>query len=89
MALDTISNEIRTATTSMTSVPKPLKFLRPLYGTLKEAYERMSSGENRGKLADVISVLAMTTSEEGTRESLKFRLVGHTVRAWIPREKLL
>eukprot|EP00884_Botryococcus_braunii_P017607 jgi/Botrbrau1/452/Bobra.110_2s0098.1 len=41
VALDTISHEIRTATTSMTSVPKPLKFLRPHYGTLKEAYEQM------------------------------------------------
>ena len=79
VALDTISSEIRTATTSMTSVPKPLKFLRPHYATLKAAYEAMPPGPNRGKLADVISVLAITTGEEGQRESLKFRLAGHTV----------
>lgn len=34
--------EIRTSTSSMTSVPKPLKFLRPHYGTLKAYYETMA-----------------------------------------------
>lgn len=37
--------EIRTATSSMTSVPKPLKFLRPHYKTLKTHYEKMSDSE--------------------------------------------
>ena len=31
-ALESIATEIRSATTSMTSVPKPLKFLRSHYG---------------------------------------------------------
>lgn len=35
-ALRHLSSEIRSATTSMTSVPKPLKFLRPHYGQLKK-----------------------------------------------------
>ncbi|CAN0372878.1 unnamed protein product, partial [Ectocarpus sp. 13 AM-2016] len=34
-ALRHLSSEIRSATTSMTSVPKPLKFLRPHYAQLK------------------------------------------------------
>ncbi|CAN0042257.1 unnamed protein product, partial [Ectocarpus fasciculatus] len=34
-ALKHLSSEIRSATTSMTSVPKPLKFLRPHYAQLK------------------------------------------------------
>ncbi len=37
--------EIRTATSSMTSVPKPLKFLRPHYGALKSYYEKMVNAE--------------------------------------------
>lgn len=37
--------EIRTSTSSMTSVPKPLKFLRPHYGTLKAYYETMVESE--------------------------------------------
>jgi len=35
MALEHLRKEIRAATSSMTSVPKPLKFLRPHYATLK------------------------------------------------------
>ena len=37
-ALDLINSEISIATSSMTSVPKPLKFLTPLYPKLKETY---------------------------------------------------
>lgn len=36
LALEHLRTEIRAATSSMTSVPKPLKFLRPHYATLKE-----------------------------------------------------
>jgi 26S proteasome regulatory subunit N1 len=35
-ALEHLRKEIRAATSSMTSVPKPLKFLRPHYATLKQ-----------------------------------------------------
>ena len=122
-ALKIIAQEIRSATTSMTSVPKPLKFLRSHYGTpnknqcvlsctcttrpisaalgtscircmdhlnrascersgsLKEAYERTPTGDNKRGLADVLSVLAITTGKEGERESLRFRLEGSKVRA--------
>jgi 26S proteasome regulatory subunit N1 len=68
-ALDVIVNELRTATSSMTSVPKPLKFLRRHYAVLKKLYDEiqneMSQDENeplelRARLADVLAVLAMT-----------------------------
>lgn len=73
-ALEELRRLIRSSTTSMTSVPKPLKFLRPHYGKLKEIYEGMAPGENRRFCADVVSVLAMTMS--GERECLKYRLLG-------------
>uniref|UniRef100_A0AAX7W142 26S proteasome non-ATPase regulatory subunit 2 n=1 Tax=Astatotilapia calliptera TaxID=8154 RepID=A0AAX7W142_ASTCA len=73
-ALEELRRQIRSSTTSMTSVPKPLKFLRPHYGKLKEIYEGMAPGENKRFCADVVSVLAMTMS--GERECLKYRLVG-------------
>ena len=38
LALQQIANEIRSATTSMTSVPKPLKFLRAHYQTLVDVH---------------------------------------------------
>jgi 26S proteasome regulatory subunit N1 len=67
-ALDVIVNELRTATASMTSVPKPLKFLRPHFATIKDLYKTMENStglandalEFRARLADVLAVLAMT-----------------------------
>jgi len=38
-ALEMIKTEVVGATTSMTSVPKPLKFLSPLYSKLTDAYK--------------------------------------------------
>ncbi|CAM9644994.1 unnamed protein product [Scytosiphon promiscuus] len=103
----------------MTSVPKPLKFLRPHYAQLKKSYEswpaakgpqpvakplvkkpvtvpgskggddaeekvlevEKDDGEatpdgNKRALADILSVLAMTMAEPGSRLSLKFKLEG-------------
>jgi 26S proteasome regulatory subunit N1 len=73
-ALDVIVTELRTATSSMTSVPKPLKFLRPhfvpiktLYTTLEKATELENDFfEFRARLADVLAVLAMTMGKPGT-----------------------
>ncbi|XP_052207824.1 26S proteasome non-ATPase regulatory subunit 2 homolog A [Diospyros lotus] len=76
VALESMRQEIRTSTSSMTSVPKPLKFLRPHYGTLKTYYETMPYSDVKKFLADILSVLAMTMSAEGERESLKYRLLG-------------
>eukprot|EP00320_Phaeocystis_rex_P019011 CAMPEP_0119057336 /NCGR_PEP_ID=MMETSP1178-20130426/1809_1 /TAXON_ID=33656 /ORGANISM="unid sp, Strain CCMP2000" /LENGTH=627 /DNA_ID=CAMNT_0007038153 /DNA_START=52 /DNA_END=1932 /DNA_ORIENTATION=+ len=75
-ALQAMVKEIRTSTSSMTSVPKPLKFLRPHYAILKESYKAASADETKVMLADVLSMLAMTTSEPGVRESLTFKLEG-------------
>ena len=64
-ALDHLINEIRTSTSSMTAVPKPLKFLRPFYDTLKSVYEQWSRTHDLKKhLADVLSVLAMTMASK-------------------------
>ncbi|BAF07793.1 26S proteasome non-ATPase regulatory subunit 2 homolog A [Oryza sativa Japonica Group] len=77
LALESMRQEIRSATSSMTSVPKPLKFLRPHYGTLKSYFETMpESSDLKRYMADILSVLALTMSAEGERESLKYRLLG-------------
>ena len=75
-ALEHLRTEIRTATTSMTSVPKPLKFLRPHYSTLKATHEAMAAGPAKTQLADIMAVLAMTMGEPGKRESLSYKLKG-------------
>ncbi|CAG8655494.1 46371_t:CDS:10 [Gigaspora margarita] len=74
-ALESLRTLIRTSTSSMTSVPKPLKFLRPHYATVTEIYESWPESDNKLFLADILSVLAMTY-EEGKRDSLKYRLKG-------------
>ncbi|GBP85213.1 26S proteasome non-ATPase regulatory subunit 2 [Eumeta japonica] len=79
-ALQMLSNLIRTSTTSMTSVPKPLKFLREHYPALKQVYEKISEEKTKQFCADVVSVLAMGVSGSldaaEKRECLKYCLLG-------------
>ena len=41
-AVNEIKSEIEGATSSMTSVPKPLKFLSPHFDKMKEIYEQQT-----------------------------------------------
>ncbi|XP_046747338.1 26S proteasome non-ATPase regulatory subunit 2 [Diprion similis] len=73
-ALELLRSQIRASTTSMTSVPKPLKFMRPHYDTMKMVYEKINDPKTKELCSDVISVLAMSMGEG--RECLKYRLTG-------------
>lgn len=74
-ALVSLQNLIRTSTSSLTSVPKPLKFLHPQYPKLKELYAQWSGDDaDKALFAEILSVLAMTYSNTGERETLAFRL---------------
>ncbi|XP_015516239.1 26S proteasome non-ATPase regulatory subunit 2 [Neodiprion pinetum] len=73
-ALELLRSQIRASTTSMTSVPKPLKFMRPHYDTMKVVYEKINDPKTKELCSDVISVLAMSMGEG--RECLKYRLTG-------------
>ncbi|GAB7338577.1 hypothetical protein MBLNU457_5319t2 [Dothideomycetes sp. NU457] len=74
-ALEAIKDSIKTSTSSMTAVPKPLKFLRPHYHKLGELYESWPEGDDKTSLADTLSVLGMTYSDEEKCETLKYRLL--------------
>ncbi|MCJ1234457.1 proteasome regulatory particle base subunit [Varicellaria rhodocarpa] len=74
-ALEAIKNFIKTSTSSMTAVPKPLKFLRPHYEELTKLYEDWLAGDDKNSLADVLSVLGMTHGDEEQLETLKYRLL--------------
>ncbi|KZV85180.1 26S proteasome regulatory complex, non-ATPase subcomplex, Rpn1 subunit [Exidia glandulosa HHB12029] len=63
-ALETHRTLIRTSTSSMTSVPKPLKFLRPHYPDLQTLL-----------FADILLCLAMTYSDTDPRGTLRYRLL--------------
>ena len=46
-ALEAIKDFIKTSTSSMTAVPKPLKFLRPHYDELTKLYEEWQGDVNK------------------------------------------
>jgi 26S proteasome regulatory subunit N1 len=62
----------------MTAVPKPLKFLRPHYESMIKLYEEWPAGEDKTSLADVLSVIGMTFSDEDRQDTLKYRLLAPT-----------
>lgn len=85
--LDAMKSSIKDSTTSMTAVPKPLKFLRPHYPLLTEIYDKWTTSEDKKLLlllADVLSVLAMVYSDSDNKDSLKYRLLAgdDTVADW-------
>ena len=77
-SLEAIKDSIKTSTSSMTAVPKPLKFLRPHYEPMIKLYEEWPAGEDKTSLADVLSVIGMTFSDEDRQDTLKFRLLAPT-----------
>ncbi|KAI0874671.1 armadillo-type protein [Hypoxylon argillaceum] len=77
-ALEAMKTSIKTSTSSMTAVPKPLKFLRPHYEPLTKLYENWPEGEDKASLADVLSVIGMTFSDEERQDTLKYRLLSPT-----------
>ncbi|KAF7323921.1 26S proteasome regulatory subunit RPN1 [Mycena kentingensis (nom. inval.)] len=79
-ALETLRTLIRTSTSSMTSVPKPLKFLRPLYPDLQTLYNTWTPSEDKSLFADILSVLAMTYSDTQPRGTLRYRLLAAEMR---------
>jgi 26S proteasome regulatory subunit N1 len=62
----------------MTAVPKPLKFLRPHYEPMTKLYEEWPAGDDKNSLADVLSVIGMTYSDEDRQDTLKYRLLSPT-----------
>lgn len=83
-ALEAMKNFIKTSTSSMTAVPKPLKFLRPHYETMTKLYDEWPAGEDKTSLADVLSVIGMTFSDEDRQDTLKYRLLAPTadISSW-------
>jgi 26S proteasome regulatory subunit N1 len=57
-ALVALRSEIASSTSSMTAVPKPLKFLRPHFDTLRTTCDAMKDGAN--KVRDIINVALRT-----------------------------
>lgn len=74
-SLDAIKEYIKTSTSSMTAVPKPLKFLRPHFDDLAALHQKWPAGADKDSLADTLSVLGMTYGGEDDLQTLKYRLL--------------
>ncbi|XP_021943715.1 26S proteasome non-ATPase regulatory subunit 2 [Folsomia candida] len=73
-ALEIMRAQIKASTTSMTSVPKPLKFLRKHYQTIKDIHAKIENQKTKQNCAEIVSVLAMTCTEG--RDCLNYKLFG-------------
>ena len=58
-AFNMIKNEILTSTSSMTSIPRPLKFFRLHYDKLKEFYNSLIDLEYKNLIGQLLSVLVL------------------------------
>ena len=76
-ALEMIKTEVAGATSSMTSVPKPLKFLTPLYKQLTDTHAAHASDDAfKKQLADLCSVVGMVAADEEGSDMLDYCLKG-------------
>lgn len=77
-SLESMKKFIRESTSSMTAVPKPLKFLRPHYPALVSLTDKWDNKEYKQKLSDILSIIGMTYSDtDGPQyhlDSLRWRL---------------
>jgi len=60
----------------MTSVPKPLKYLRNFYPSLKKAYDRLRREDVKVPFAEILSVLALAGATAVSRDCLEFCVKG-------------
>ncbi|KAG0003047.1 proteasome regulatory particle base subunit [Entomortierella chlamydospora] len=82
-SLETLRTLILTSTSSMTSVPKPLKYLRPLYHDMVTIHESWADSADKKFLADILSILAMTYDDDKL-DTLKYRKLGsqNAIGSW-------
>ena len=66
-ALEAIKDFIKTSTSSMTAVPKPLKFLRPHYEDLTKLYDEWPAGTDKVAESSVLLGLCWLTKDQRTR----------------------
>lgn len=76
VSLAELKTIVKTSTTSMTSVPKPFKFIKPHYEALASFYDGMRANNFKRLLADFLSVLSMTMADQGSKLSLIFLMEG-------------
>jgi 26S proteasome regulatory subunit N1 len=76
-ALDMIKTEVAGATSSMSSVPKPLKFMTPLYEKLIEIFDKYKTEDRfKRQLSNLCSVIGMVAAKDDSNDMLDYCLKG-------------
>lgn len=76
-ALEMIKTEVAGATSSMSSVPKPLKFMTPLYEKLVEIFDNYKTEDKfKRQLANLCSVIGMVAAKDDSNDMLTYCLKG-------------
>jgi len=71
-----IKSEITTSTTSMTSIPKPLKFMIPHFNALRDFYLNLDNNNKfKTVLADLLAILVIV-APNATETSLHYVMLG-------------
>eukprot|EP01012_Entosiphon_sulcatum_P006973 TRINITY_DN13430_c0_g1_i1.p1 TRINITY_DN13430_c0_g1~~TRINITY_DN13430_c0_g1_i1.p1 ORF type:complete len:875 (+),score=233.21 TRINITY_DN13430_c0_g1_i1:35-2659(+) len=77
VALEKVRDLVKSATGTVTSIPKPLKFLAPHYDALKANFAaKPPTFKARALMADILSLLAMIKTDDDATECLTFKLQG-------------
>jgi 26S proteasome regulatory subunit N1 len=75
IALESLRESLKTKGT-VTSIPKPLKFIRVYYEELTKLYCEMENEKNKIAFANILSLIAMIAQKEGSRDCLNYKLKG-------------
>eukprot|EP00331_Platyophrya_macrostoma_P004406 CAMPEP_0176425046 /NCGR_PEP_ID=MMETSP0127-20121128/11180_1 /TAXON_ID=938130 /ORGANISM="Platyophrya macrostoma, Strain WH" /LENGTH=873 /DNA_ID=CAMNT_0017806181 /DNA_START=32 /DNA_END=2653 /DNA_ORIENTATION=+ len=75
-SLELLKTEVKASTSSITSVPKSLRFLKPHYNQIKEIYEKTGPGDFKKSFAEFLSVLSITMGDVESHQPLKYFLEG-------------
>lgn len=69
-----MKDEIKSASGTMTSIPKPFKFLQPHYAKIKEVFENHTHVELKKVFAGFMSLASTYLSESYDRDALRYLL---------------
>ena len=79
-ALETLKKEVKESTTTMTSVPKPFKFLKTHYQSIYESYQQ--NKRELAELASFTSLLSMSFGKEGDSLEMLLEAGEQSVGEW-------
>ena len=70
--LDNLFKAVKLCTKTRTSIPKEVKFLKPLYPKLVEYFKKSTDSQFNKELSDFLSYICITLSDDYKIDSFNF-----------------